>query len=397
MPFKTPFHSRTEALNENMEWRLWSGYYAAGTYETSHEREYWAIRNAAGLIDISPLYKYDLIGLDAMRLVNKILTRDVSKCAVGQVIYSPWCDREGHVIDDGTVWRITEDHFRITAAHPNLRWFQDSGFGMRIEVKDVSNNLAALALQGPSSRQILEQICGASGLDSLAYYHLLQTAEPGYPLTITRTGFTGDLGYELWISPEHALKLWDSLVDIGAAYGLLPVGMVALDIARIEAGMLLIDVDYVSAHKALTAARLSSPFELGLGWTVARGKETFNGRRALFAEQTTGSSWDFVGLEIDWPALEQLFATHDLPPMVAGRSSREALPVYNQNGRQLGQVTSSTFSPILKKYIALATLEKSYCEPGTALNVEVTVEYERQACPAVVVTKPFYNPAQKRS
>ncbi len=397
MPFKTPFHSRTEALNENLEWRLWSGYYAAGIYETSHEREYWAIRNAAGLIDISPLYKYDLLGLDALRLVNKIITRDISKSAVGQIIYSPWCDRQGHVIDDGTIWRIAEDHFRITAADPNLRWFQDSGFDMRVEVKDVSANLAALALQGPSARRILEQLCPGAGLDSLAYYHLLQTNAPGYPLTITRTGFTGDLGYELWISPQYALNLWDSLLDIGAAYGLLPVGMVALDMTRIEAGMLLIDVDYVSAHKALSAARLSSPFELGLGWTVSPNKAPFNGRRALLTEQAKGSKWDFIGLEIEWPALEELFASHDLPPMVAGRSSREAFPVYNQNGRQVGQVTSSAFSPILKKYIALATLEKAYASPGTILNVEVSVEYERQVCPAAVVKKPFYNPAHKRS
>ena len=396
MPLGTPFHDRTAVLNENLEWRNWSGYFSAGTYEPNHEREYWAIRNAAALIDISPLFKYDLTGPDALKLVNKIVTRDVSKCAEGQIMYAPWCDKSGHIIDDGTVWRISKEYFRMTAADPNLRWFQDNGFGMRVEVKDVSANLAALALQGPLAGQVIRELAPNADIEALAYYHLMTTKEPGFPLTITRTGFTGDLGYELWVSPEHALRLWDLLLDVGRGYGLLPAGMVALDIARIEAGMLLIEVDYVSSQRALTEARLSSPYEAGLGWTVALNKGPFNGRKALTAEKEAGPKWDLVGLEIDWPALEQLFAAYDLPPLVAGRSSREAVPVYNQNGRQIGQITSSTFSPILKRYIALATVEIAYAKPGAQLKVELTVEYKRQTCPAEVVKKPFYNPAHKK-
>jgi len=396
MPLGTPFHDRTALLNENLEWRNWSGYFSAGTYEPNHEREYWAIRNAAALIDISPLFKYDLTGPDAIKLVNKIVTRDVSKCAEGQIMYTPWCDKTGHIIDDGTVWRISKEHFRMTAADPNLRWFQDNGFGMRVEVKDVSANLAALALQGPLASQVIREVAPNAGVETLAYYHLISTKEPGFPLTITRTGFTGDLGYELWVSPEHALRLWDLLYDVGRRYGLLPAGMVALDIARIEAGMLLIDVDYISSQRALTETRLSSPYEAGLGWTVALNKGAFNGRKALAAEKEAGPKWDLVGLEIDWPALEQLFAAYDLPPLVAGRSSREAIPVYNQNDRQIGQITSRTFSPILKRYIALATVEKAYAIPGAKLQVELTVEYKRQTCPAEVVKKPFYNPIHKK-
>jgi len=396
MPLATPFHDRTAVLNDNLEWRNWSGYFAAGTYEPNHEREYWAIRNAAALIDISPLFKYDLTGPDALKLVNKVITRNVSKCIDGQIIYTPWCDKTGHIIDDGTVWRISKQHFRITAADPNLRWFQDNGFGLRAVVKDISTNLAALALQGPLAGQILRELVPNTKVASLEYYHLLTTKEPGFPLTITRTGFTGDLGYELWVSPEFALSLWDSLIVKGHRYGLLPAGMVALDIARIEAGLLLIEVDYISSKRALTEARLSSPFEAGLGWTVAFDKGPFNGRKALAAEREAGPKWDLVGLEIDWPALEQLFAAHDLPPLVAGRSSRVAVPVYNQIGRQIGQITSSTFSPILKRYIALATVEKAYAKPGIKLQVELTVEYMRQTCPAEVVQRPFYNPAHKK-
>ena len=396
MPIHTPFHSRTSVLNERQAWRDWSGYLAAATYEPTHEREYFAIRNAAALIDISPLFKYDITGPDAPALVNKIMTRDFDLCRVGQVMYSPWCDERGFIIDDGTVWRISDDHFRITAADPSLRWFQDCGFGLDAKVVDVSRNLAALALQGPNSRRILREIASGSDLEALAYYHLAPVVMEGFPMTITRTGFTGDLGYELWVSPKHAEQLWDSLMEAGQRYGLLPAGMVALDIARIEAGLLLIEVDYVSAHKALTAARKSTPFEVGLGWTVGLNKGPFVGRRPLLAESTAGSEWAMVGLEIDWPELEELFAAADLPPMVAGQASREAVPVYN--GRdQVGQATSRTFSPIQKRYIALATVQRKAAVVGADLEIEVTVEYARRRCRATVVKTPFFNPTRKRS
>ena len=396
MAFTTPFHSRTSALNERQAWRDWSGYLAAASYEPSHEREYYAIRNSAALIDVSPLFKYDVTGPDAPRLVNKIMTRDIVRCSAGQVMYSPWCDERGHVIDDGTVWRISENHFRITAADPNLRWFQDSGFGMEARLVDVSRNLAALALQGPNARRILAETVTGVELETLGYYRLAPAVMEGFPLTITRTGFTGDLGYELWVSPEHAERLWDILLDAGQRYGLLPAGMEALDIARIEAGLLLIEVDYVSANRALTAARKSTPFEIGLGWTVGLNKEYFVGRRPLLAEAAAGSKWAMVGLEIDWLELEALFAEADLPPMVAGRASREAVPVYA--GRdQIGQATSRTFSPIQKRYIGLASVLREAAEPGTELEIEVTVEYERRRCRATVVKTPFFDPARKKA
>jgi aminomethyltransferase len=396
MPIPSPFHNRTSVLNEKQEWRNWSGYLAAGTYEPTHEREYYAIRNSAALIDVSPLYKYDIQGLDAERLVNKIVTRDVKKCGLGQIMYSPWCDENGHMIDDGTIWRLAENHFRITAAEPNLRWFQDCGFGLDCQVRDVSNNLAALALQGPNSHKILQEVVKDVEVGGIGYYRLAPATIDGIPLTITRTGFTGDLGFELWFLPEHAEEIWDLLMEAGQWYGLLPAGMVALDIARIEAGLLLIEVDYLPANKALIDSRKSTPFEAGLDWTVALDKGVFVGRRALEAEAIRGSHWALVGLEIDWPVLESLFATHDLPPLVAGRASREAVPVYNDNGRQIGQATSRTFSPVLKKYIALATIESEFAHEGFDLSIEVTVEYTRQQCPARVVSTPFYDPTHKR-
>jgi aminomethyltransferase len=392
----TPFHSRTSALNEKQAWRDWSGFLAAASYEPSHEREYFAIRNAAGLIDVSPLFKYDLVGPDALLVVNKIMTRDMSRCSVGQVMYSPWCDELGHVIDDGTVWRIGENHFRITAADPNLRWFQDCAFGLEAKVSDVSRNLAALALQGPNSRRILEETVTGVDLAALGYYHLAPAVMDGFPLTITRTGFTGDLGYELWVAPKNAVRLWDNVLEAGQGYGLLPVGMVALDMARIEAGLLLIEVDYISTHRALTPARKSTPFEIGLGWTVGLNKGPFVGRRPLLAESAAGSRWAMVGLEVDWPELEALYAEAGLPPMVAGQASRDAVPVFS--GRdQVGQATSRTFSPIQKRYIALASVLREAAKPGADLEIEITVEYERRRCRATVVKTPFFNPARKKS
>jgi aminomethyltransferase len=397
MPLPTPFHSRTSALCESHEWRGWSGYLAASVYEPGHDREYYAIRNAAALIDISPLFKYDITGPEALRLVNKTVTRDIGRCAVGQIMYSPWCDEAGHMIDDGTVWRIAQDHYRLTAADPSLRWLQDCGFGLDATVTDGSRDLAALALQGPNARRILRHVVSGIDLDRLGYYHLTQGEFDGRPLIVSRTGYTGDLGYELWLRPDHAEALWDRLMDRGRAYGLLPAGMVALDIARIEAGLLLIEVDYVSAHRALTEERKSSPYEAGLGWTVALDKGPFVGRPALVKEKTRRPRWAMVGLEIDWLSLEAHFARHDLPPMVAGRASRQATPIYNDNGRQVGQLTSSTFSPILKKYIGLATVESEYRRPGTRLKAEITVEFTRQQALATVVSTPFYNPPQKRA
>lgn len=397
MPIPTPFHARTAAVCQSYEWRNWSGYLAAGTYEPTHEWEYFAVRNAAALFDISPLFKYEISGPDALRLVNRIVTRDVARCRVGQVMYSPWCNEAGKVIDDGTIARLAEDRFRITAADPNLLWFEDCGFGLDVSVTDVSTELAALALQGPNARRILKTVVAGANLDNLAYFRLAQAKIGNIPLTITRTGYTGDLGYELWVSPQHAEQLWDALVEAGQNYGLSPAGMAALDIARIEAGLLLIEVDYISSRKALIEAQKSSPFELGLGWTVALEKEDFVGRSALLAESKAGAVWQFTGLEVDWPALEKLFAAVGLPPQVTGRASRVAVPLYNSRGRQVGQATSHTFSPLLKKYIALASVESRYARPGTRLNFEITVEYTRQKCPATVVNLPFFNPERKRA
>jgi aminomethyltransferase len=396
MPIPTPFHSRTAVLCESYEWRNWAGYLAAGLYEPSHEREYFAIRNSAAMIDVSPLFKYEISGPDAALVVDRIFTRDMRKCRVGQVIYSPWCDEEGKVIDDGNIARLEQNRFRITAADPNLRWFQDVGYGFDAEVTDVSADLAALAFQGPKSRAVLQEVVSGFDFDQLHYFHLAQGQVDNFLLTVSRTGYTGDLGYELWVRPEHAGALWDRLIEAGSRYGVLPAGMVALDIARIEAGLLMIEVDYISSHHARIEAQKSSPYELGLGWAVALDGANFIGRKALRAEKERGSQWAFVGLHIDWVNLERLFDKVNLPVQVTGRASRDPVPLY-KNGRQIGQLTSRAFSPLLKKYIGLGTVLQPYAAPGTQIDVEVTVEYGREQGKATIVKTPFYNPEHKRN
>ena len=397
MPIPTAFHARTAPLCQSHEWRSWSGYLAASLYEPTHEREYYAIRNAAALIDVSPLFKYEIAGPDALRLVNRVVTRDVRRCAVGQVMYTPWCDEAGKIIDDGTVARLSEDRFRLTSADPSWLWFSDCGYGLDVQVRDVSAELASLALQGPNARPILTALAPQAGLEQLKYFRLAQTRLDDMPLTVTRTGYTGDLGYELWVAPEHAPRLWDRLMEAGRGYGLMPAGMVALDLARLEAGLLLIEVDYIASFKALIEAQKSSPYDVGLDWTVALDKGNFIGRAALRAERARGSKWQLVGLDVHWDALERLFGAVDLAPRVAGRASRAAVPIYAPDGRQIGQATSSGFSPILKKYIALGTVLRPHGQLSGEVDIELTVEYVRQRARATIVKTPFYQPAQKKS
>jgi len=392
----TPFHSRTASLCESHEWRNWAGYLAAGVYEPTHEREYYAIRNSAALIDVTPLFKYELRGPDALLAANRIVTRDVARMSTGQVIYTPWCDDDGKVLDDGTLARLSEQRFRFTAAEDNYAWFQDCCFGLQAQVLDVTTDFAALAVQGPSSRDLLQRVLSGVDLSALRYYRLAQARLDSEPVLVSRTGYTGDLGYELWLAPEHAGALWDRLMEEGRAFGALPAGILALDIARIEAGLVMLQVDYVSARKALIEAQKSSPYEIGLDWAVHLDKADFVGRKALLKEKQAGSKWKLVGLLIDWPSLEAAYGRYDLVPQVSGRASRAALPVYRDR-RQFGQATSQTFSPVLKEYIALASVESEHAALNSRVQVEVTVEYARHVAGARIVELPFVNPARKRA
>ncbi len=286
---------------ESLSYRDWAGYYAVSAYEHHHEHEYNAIRNAAAVIDVSPLFKYLVSGPDAARLVDRLITRDVAKMTVGQVFYTPWCDESGHVIDDGTVSRLDEQLFRWTAADPSLRWFRQNAAGLRVNIEDVSEEIAALALQGPTSARVLRAASDAD-LDALKYFRVVTAAIGGVTVDISRTGYTGDLGYEIWMPAAAAIRVWDVLMDVGRPFDIKPAGMLALDVARVEAGLLLIDVDFFGSKKALIPAQKYTPFEMGLDRLVSPDKSRFIGQQALHrgASPRPGAPHRGARYRLDW-------------------------------------------------------------------------------------------------
>jgi len=391
----SPFFNRTSKLNESQEWRRWSGYLSATNYELTHDNEYFAIRTKSALLDISPLKKYLIEGKDALDLLDRLVTRNIKICKIGQVMYTPWCDENGKVIDDGTIQRLSENKFRITSAEPNLDWILHIASGLNVKIKDDSETTAALALQGPNSREILNSISEVS-LDGLKFFWMIDTNFNGIPVSISRTGYTGDLGYEIWMNSENALLIWDLLLKKGASYGITPAGLHALDIARIEAGLILLDVDYISSRHAIIESRKSSPFELGLGWAVKMKKNDFIGKIALEKELDRGPEWEFVGIEIKWSELESHYRNAGLAPGLPSTAWRTSTPLY-YNRNQVGYATSGTWSPILKRYIALAHLKSDYSQNGTELEFEIKVEHFKKTTKAKVVNTPFFNPERKRS
>jgi aminomethyltransferase len=403
LPVGTAFHERTFPLCHSLNYREWSGYYTVSVYEVHHEHEYNAIRNACALIDISPLYKYLITGKDATRLVNRVITRDINKVKIGQVIYCCWCDEEGKVIDDGTVSRLEENVYRWTAADPSLRWFRQNALNMDVQVEDISEKIAALALQGPTSAKLLKQVAEAD-IANLKYFRVTHGKIAGVPVDISRTGYTGDLGYEIWIplgdekttngKTTEAVKVWDALTEKGKQFDLHAAGMLALDVARVEAGLLLIEVDYTSSKKALIPTQKFSPYELGFGKMVHLEKENFIGKRALERDAEHGVERQLAGLEVDWTDVEQLYDRYGLTPAAPAQASRVAVPVYNGE-KQVGKATTTTWSPTLKKMIALASLNTNQAKPGNVLQMEITIEAIRLKADVKVTTLPFFNPQRK--
>ena len=397
MTIGSPFDSRAQALNVKRQWREWSGFFASSAYAAHHEIEVNDIRNAAAIIDVSPLFKYRVAGPDAQRLVDRVITRDATKLARGQVYYTPWCDEHGKVIDDGTVSRLDDDSYRWTAADAQIRWLTLNGRGLDVTIEETSEQVASLALQGPLSRDVLEAATGESFAD-LRYFRRRTSRIGDIDIDVSRTGYTGDLGYELWVDAARASDLWDALMETGRSYALRPAGMLALDVVRVEAGLILLEVDYTSSMHALIPEQSYSPGEIGLGRLVALDKETpFVGQAALRREAAAGGPpRRLVGLDLDWVDLERLYAAQDLTPTLASTAWRQQIPVYS-GGRQVGRATSGTWSPGLKKNIALACVEARHEAAGSTLEMEWTVEGRRGRIGATVVPLPFYDPPQKRA
>jgi aminomethyltransferase len=396
----TAFHPVTSPLNRKQQWREWSGYYASSSYADAHDIEYNAIREASALIDVSPLFKYVVGGLDARRLVDRVITRDATKLTPGRVFYAPWCDEHGKVIDDGTIHGLDDGTFRWTAADPQLRWLRMNSAGLDVTVDDVTERTAALALQGPQSRAILEAVTGESFAD-LGYFRrratTLKVGRRKVALDVSRTGYTGDLGYELWIDASHGVALWEALWTIGQAHAIRPAGMLALDVVRLEAGLDLLEVDYTSARHAMNPEQNYSPAEIGMGRLVTFDKADFVGRLALEREARAGGpARRLVGLELDWYGIEGLFSAQGLPPAISPVVDRSPRPVF-VGGRQVGRATSVGWSPILQPAIALASVPPTLEAAGSKVDVEWTVEGRRGRVPATVVDLPFLDLGRKRT
>lgn len=434
MPRPTPFHARTAPLCLSHRWKDWAGFYAVCAYDAYPDREYMAFRHAVGMIDVSPLYKYEITGRDAERFLSRLMVRDAAKIKPGQVAYTCWCNAEGHIEDDGAALRLGESHFRLTANQPSISWLSRHSRGYDVNIQDSSDQIAVLSVQGPNSRTLLSDVadCDLAGLRFFRSTPAKITRLPATPsrprngapfytsvaprgespsavgapridALISRTGYTGDLGYEVWVANEDALDLWDTLMAAGKAYGLQPAALDAMDITRIEAGFVLAGVDYYHASKCLIDKRKSTPAELGFDWMVALDRGPFIGQDALAAERQRGPSRVLVGLEIDWDEHVAAFAEHGLPMELSPAAWRVSVPVYAAGGlnprtpgRQIGYATSGVWSPILKKNLALATLEAPYAKIGAQVRFEVTVEYERRTVKATVAPKPFFDPPRKK-
>lgn len=393
----TPFHERTSALNETQLWSHWSGYLAANRYQMSDKLEYFAVRNAAGLFDSSPLHKYRISGRGAEAFLAGILARDIRTCREGHAQYTCWLDDRGFVVEDGIVLHQAPDEYLLTSAEPNFAWFADRLGRLDARIAEVSDDLGTLALQGPRSRAILARL--VPQMESLPYFGLATGEIGGAPVTVSRTGYSGDLGYEIWIDAPDALHVWDTLWDSMAGHGVLPFGLAALYMLRIEAGLLLLDADFDSSRFAWNDAHRSTPIELGWGWMfkdLARDDRPFIGRRALERELADGSSrWKMSGLIVDWRDYDRVYDEAGLLPPKDHRPIVEDWMVYDDDDQRVGYATSFMYSPMLQRHIAIARIRPELAKVGTKVNLEFTVDHQYRRVAAHVARLPLYDPARK--
>lgn len=394
----TPFHPRVEALNETGLYSHWAGHLVAEKYQMAEKFEYFAVRNSAGIFDTSPLFKYRIAGPDAERYLAGVMARDVRTCRPGRAHYTIWCDDDGYVIEDGVVLRLADDEFLLTTAEPNLAYLSGLIGRLRVEITDASLDVAGLAIQGPRSRTILSSL--APEVEDLPYFHVMPAKLGGSAVTVSRTGYTGDLGYELWVAADDALAVWDAVWEASRGHGVAPFGQIALIMTRIEAGLLLIDVDFSSARFAWTDAERSTPIELGLGWMLKDldGDRPFVGRSAIRAEKAEARSrWRMVGLVVDWREWDRLHDDAGLVPPKDHVPVQDDHMLYDQTGERAGWASSFMYSPMLQRHIALARVRPELSAPGTRVELEVTIDHRYHTVGAHVTRLPFYNPDRKTS
>lgn len=395
----TPFHSRTSALNEGQRWEDWEGFLAATMYGLDPLVEYNTIRLGCGLFDVSPLHKYEVRGPDAQALLQRMVVRNLAPSRPGRAFYTVWCDDEGKIVDDGAVFHVAKNHLRLTSTLPSLEWLIDNSLGFDVTIEDVSEELVGIALQGPTSRDLLQKLTSVD-LSALKFWHCTDADVGGRRSLISRTGYTGDLGFEIFVRPEDAEKIWDSAMALAPDYQMRPCGLVALDMARIEAGLLQIDAEFISAKQTLFEVQTISPLELGVGWMCKLNGDFFVGRDALIKEKANGTSrWNTVGIELDVTYIEKYFREFGMPLHLPERSWIGPVPIYSDEAQEdhIGRGTSGMWSPLLKKYIVIARVPPHYAKLGSRFWIEEMIEAKAFSIPARVVEMPFFDPPRKKA
>jgi aminomethyltransferase len=394
---KTPFHERLEQLNATQRWGHWSGYLSALKYDMSPKHEYFAVRNSAGFFDTSPLYKLRISGRDAERFLAGVMTRDVRQCRPGRAQYTVWCDDRGFVLEDGVVFRHSETDFLLTAAEPNLGYLSDLVGSLDVAFEDVTDEFGMLAVQGPRSRRILAQL--APEVERLTYFEHTEAKIGKAPVTISRTGYTGDLGYEVRVARDDALSVLDAVIEAGEGHGFRPFGEEALLMTRIEAGLVLINVEFSSSRYAYTDHDRITPKELGFGWMlkgIDADDRPFIGRDAIRRELADKTSrWASVGLVLDWADYDRVYDEAGLiPPKDETPVEYESM-LYDGDGERVGYATSLMYSPMLQRHIAMARVRPDLAARGTRVDFELTINHQYETVVAEVTRLPFFNPPRK--
>ncbi|MFC5175421.1 aminomethyltransferase family protein [Nocardioides taihuensis] len=393
----TPFHERLDELNETKRWGHWAGYLSALSYTSSAKHEYFAVRNSAGFFDTSPLYKYRIVGRDAEKFLGGVMTRDIRTCRPGRAQYTIWCDDRGWVLEDGVVFRHADNEFLLTSAEPNLGYLSDLVGRLEVSIEDATEEYGMLAVQGPRSKVILGKL--APEVEGLPYFGHTEAKIAGAPVTISRTGYTGDLGYEVRVGSDDALGVLDAVIEAGEGHGFRPFGEEALLMTRIEAGLVLINVEFSSSRLAWTDHDRITPKELGFGWMlkgIDADDRPFIGRNAIRRELAEGTSrWASVGILLDYADYERVYAEAGL---IAPRDETpldwESM-LYDDDGERVGYATSLMYSPILQRHIAMARVRPDLGAPGSKVNVELTINHEYRTVAAGVTRLPFFNPPRK--
>lgn len=403
MPKTTPFYDRLDPLNKTRIWKNWSGYLVAPNYQYSVTTEYYSIRNSVSLLDTSPLFKYKFTGVNAVELLKRAMARDVTKCRIGQAQYTVWCDDRGFIVQDGVVMHVSENEYWLTAAEPALRYFRQIAREMKlndVHVEDVSTAYGILALQGPLSHDVIVQLTDAA--TPLKYFRLARTEINGKSVVVSRTGYTGDLGYEIWIRSKDGPVVWDALMNAGAGYNIMPIGTTALKMSRVEAGLLLMDVDFHSSRFAWVDEERETPVELGWGWMfrrLAKDDRDFVGRAAIERELLRETSrWTTVGLSVDWHDFERVHHAAGVTPPKYELYREATMSIYRRNDKEwdyAGYASSFLFSSLLKKPIAIAKLPLDLAIPGTEVDLEIPVIRKPVNVLARVVEMPFFDPDRK--